>query len=58
MSDIILDFMKEKKVPITRDNYLAIAYMGNPPEELSAEEEAELPEGLQRKDSGAEPESE
>ena len=30
--------------PLTRENYLDLAYMGNPPAELSAEEEANLPE--------------
>ena len=30
--------------PLTRQNYLNLAYLGEPPEELSAEEEAELPE--------------
>ena len=33
--------------PLTRENYLDLAYMGNPPAELSAEEENQLPEFLQ-----------
>jgi hypothetical protein len=45
--DIILEKMKAEKLPMTRDQYLALAYMGNPPETLSAEEEAELPEQFQ-----------
>ncbi len=35
---------------VTRANWLNVAYMGCPPDELSAEEEAELPEELQRWD--------
>ena len=30
-------------IPATRENYLELAYMGDPPEELSAEQELELP---------------
>lgn len=50
--DIVLEKMKAEKLPMTRANYLALAYLGNPPAELSAEQEAELPEQFQ----GAEPE--
>jgi len=35
-------------IPVTRENYLNLVYLGRPPEELSAEEECELPEELQR----------
>jgi hypothetical protein len=45
--DSILKFMNEHKIPLTRENYLEIAYMGTPPTELDAEEEAELPEQFQ-----------
>src|SRR5262249_8125569 len=45
--DGILAFMKQHDIPLTRENYLDVAYLGNPPEELSAEEEAELPEEFQ-----------
>lgn len=57
MSDIVLDEMKKEGIPLTKENYLYIAYMGNPPEKLSAEEEAMLPEGL-TDDSEQEPEKE
>jgi hypothetical protein len=30
-------------IPITRENYLNVAYMGEVPDELSEEEEAHLP---------------
>lgn len=43
----ILEHMKKIGVPLTRENYLDFAYLGNPPDELSAEEEAEIPEELQ-----------
>jgi len=35
--------MRRHAIPETRENYLALAYMGGPPEELSAEQELELP---------------
>jgi hypothetical protein len=43
MSDIVLDKMKQLGVKPTRENYLDFAYLGTPPEKLSAEEEAMLP---------------
>jgi len=46
--DVVLDFMKRNQTPETRENYLEIAFMGTPPEELDAEEEAELPPQFQR----------
>lgn len=46
--DHVLEYMKKHGVPLTRDNYLAVAYMGNPPEELDAEEEAALPAQIQK----------
>jgi len=45
--DAVLDYMKEHNLPLTREKYLELAYFGNPPEQLSAEEEAELPEEFQ-----------
>ena len=47
-----LEYMKKNGVPLTRENYLDYAYLGNPPAQLSAEEEAELPEEFK----GTEPE--
>ena len=32
--DIVLAWMKKEGVPLTRQNYLDIAYMGSPPEEI------------------------
>ncbi|HZS43430.1 MAG TPA: hypothetical protein VFA52_04565 [Candidatus Paceibacterota bacterium] len=47
--DIVLEKkMKQDKIPLTRKNYLELAYFGNPPDELSAEEEAELPEQFRK----------
>ena len=33
--------MRHYRIPLNRANYLELAFMGNPPKELSAEEEAE-----------------
>jgi hypothetical protein len=41
--DMVLRLMVEKGVPLTRQNYLDIAYWGNPPEEIGGEIEAEIP---------------
>jgi hypothetical protein len=46
-SDAVLEFMEEHKIAPTRQNYLDIAFFGNPPEELDAEEEMALPEQFQ-----------
>ena len=40
--DAILAMMKTHHIPMTRENYLALAYLGHPPAELDPEEEAEL----------------
>ena len=42
--DGVLRFMKQHNLPLNRETYLELAYFGNPPEQPSAEEEAELPE--------------
>lgn len=39
--------MKKHGKPLTREKYLELAYLGDPPEELSAEEEGGLPEEFQ-----------
>jgi hypothetical protein len=41
-TDPTLDFLERMALAIDRENYLAIAHLGNPPEELDAEGEAEL----------------
>lgn len=40
-------YMKKNDIPVTRENYLNIAYLGKPPAELGNELEAELPSELQ-----------
>lgn len=46
-NDAVVDKMLAAGIEMTRENYLQLAYLGNPPAELSAEEEAELPEQFQ-----------
>jgi hypothetical protein len=43
--DPVLEWMKENDVPLTRTNYLAIAYLGDDPQ-LDAEALAAIPEEL------------
>jgi hypothetical protein len=42
-SNPTLEFLKVNNIPVTRANYLAVEYLGNPPEELDPEQEAALP---------------
>jgi len=48
-TDTTLELMKQHNIPLTRENYLAIAYFGNPPAKLSAEEEFQLPNQFRKK---------
>jgi hypothetical protein len=41
-----LEYMKKNGIPLTRENYLALAYLGDVPEKLGAEEEFEIPEEI------------
>jgi len=43
--------MKRHNLPESRENYLALAYMSNPPAKLSAEEEFQLPNQFRKKQS-------
>jgi len=43
--DMVLDFMKKNNIPLTRDNYLYLQFMGDVPEELG-ELEAEIPDEI------------
>lgn len=47
--DGVLALMKRFNMPMTREQYLELAYMGEVPEEIGAEEEAGLPEQFQLK---------
>ena len=42
-TDGIITMMQKNGIELTRENYLELAYFGEPPDELSAEEEADLP---------------
>jgi hypothetical protein len=46
--DPILALMRYHNLPVTRQDYLNVAYLGHPPEELSAEEEADLPKAVRQ----------
>lgn len=47
-TDVVVELLHRAGVPLTRKNYLNMAYFGKPPKELSAEEEAELPEEIRK----------
>jgi len=44
----VVQLMSKYKIPLNRKNYLDIAYFGEAPKELSAEEELELPEQFRK----------
>jgi hypothetical protein len=46
-NDGTLVLLKRMGLPVTRENYIRAAFLGNPPDELDGEIEAELPEELQ-----------
>jgi hypothetical protein len=48
--DSTLEFMKKHGIPMTREDYLDVLFMGTPPEHLDAEEEMELPKQFRRVD--------
>ena len=47
LNDCVLEMMEKCGILKTRENYLMLAYFGNPPEVLEAEEEFNLPEEFQ-----------
>lgn len=49
--DYTLEYLKENNLPVTRENYINVNWMGDydPAEPLPAELEASLPEELQLK---------
>ncbi len=44
--DAVVDWMKAHNIPLTRSNYLNLAFWGDPPDELDGEQKADLPRGL------------
>lgn len=44
MRDAILSIMRKLGIPLTRENYIQLAYLGRP--QLDAEAEANLPDEL------------
>ena len=49
MADQIIEYLKENDIPVTRESYIGLNWMGqyDPKQPLPAELEAELPEELQ-----------
>jgi hypothetical protein len=46
--DYVLDLLKQFNLPLTRDNYLGLAYPEGLPEDWGAEGEAGLPEEIRK----------
>ena len=42
----MLALLREFNLPVTREDYLNLSYLGRPPKQLSAEEEADLPKEI------------
>jgi hypothetical protein len=50
--DGTIRLLRKHGIPVTRENYLRLSFMGNPPEEpLDGELESELPRELQRNEN-------
>jgi hypothetical protein len=47
----IVHLMEENGIPLTRDNYLLVAYLGHPPKEIDPEVEEEMPGQFRRSPS-------
>ena len=47
--DCVLEWMKKNDVPLTRQNYLTLAYLGDIPD-LDAESESMLPPEIQNEE--------
>jgi hypothetical protein len=47
MKDTVLTLMEKAGIPITRGNYLKVAFLGDSRQPLDAEVEAELPDSLE-----------
>jgi hypothetical protein len=45
--DPLAVFMRKEKIPLTRENYIALNYLGELPEDWTPEDEADLPAELQ-----------
>jgi hypothetical protein len=45
--DQLLAYMIKKGIPLTREKYISMAYLGHPPEPWTAAHEGELPEAFQ-----------
>ena len=52
MTDYVLEWMKKNDVPLTQENYLYVAYMGDVPD-LDAESDSMLPPEIQKRGSGS-----
>lgn len=52
MKDYTLEYLEKNKIPVTRENYVGLNWLGDldPKEPLPAELEAELPDDLQHPD--------
>jgi hypothetical protein len=47
LKNCVLEEMERLKVPITRENFIDFAYLGDPPDPWTCEDEASLPIELQ-----------
>lgn len=46
--DPLVAFLKRHNIPVTRENYIDLAFLGDPPDPWTEEDEAELPEEFRR----------
>ena len=46
MQDCVLAYMEENNIEITLANYLELAYLGKPPQQLDGEEYFQIPDEI------------
>lgn len=57
-NDGTLRYMLENNIPLTKENYLSLEYLGRPPKELDTEDELDLPNELRLPEYRDDPEDE
>jgi len=44
-----IEYMRKEETPLTRENFLNLQYLGNPPDEIDPEVESTFPEQFRQK---------
>lgn len=47
-TDPVVEWLNKNNLPVTRENYIDVNWMGSPPDPWTQEDEESLPESLRR----------